>query len=436
MGHGGFIKTEYEAYLRRLETGITALPMPDHPAARAAWQDVLEILLTPEQASLAACVSPTRRLTAEEVARRAGLPLDDTRRRLEALADRGIVFDFVNPRTGAVKWLLAPAAPGMLDFPMKRLGDDDGVPKARLARSIEAYFHGDDAFLKELIGDTPFFRTLVNEEALEPGDLAEVVDWERSTAIVEGASKIAVSPCTCRHRAEHFGRRCDAPLDTCLALGGGARFAIRRRFGREIEKPEALEILARSREHGLVQMLDNVRGHPTFLCNCCSCCCDVLRLLNDYGLPSVIPSGFEARADADRCAGCGTCVAACPVRAISESDDGAAPTIDAGRCIGCGLCAAACPQAATAMVRRAAPPHVPANVIERTVNRMIERGRLPHLLYDEGASRGARFMNLILRAICALPPAQQALASRQLRSRFVDFVIRTRSRPRSRKTPS
>ena len=46
--------------------------------------------------------------------------------------------------------------------------------------------------------------------------------------------------------------------------------------------------------------------------------------------------------DKNKCIGCGTCVAICPVEAISFDVDGKA-VIDTKKCIRCGACQASCP---------------------------------------------------------------------------------------------
>ncbi len=62
---------------------------------------------------------------------------------------------------------------------------------------------------------------------------------------------------------------------------------------------------------------------------------------------------------------------------------------------------------------------VPDSTLERVVRMAVERGHLADLLFDQGESRSAWFLNRLTRVIVSLPPAQAALANEQLRSRFV-----------------
>jgi Pyruvate/2-oxoacid:ferredoxin oxidoreductase delta subunit len=437
MGHLGHVKEEYRALAKRLEAGPVALPEPTDPRAWKGWQEILEILYTPEDAALASKL-PVIPTDLDALAAHLGVNAQVLKPRLDAMCDKGLVLDLVHPETGRAKYLLSPPVVGFFEFSLMRA--HDSIPKKRMAEALEAYVHGDDTFVREAFGgETVIGRTLVHETALGDDALPDVLDWERATAIISNARAWSVALCYCRHKAEHLGKPCDAPQEACLSLDGGADFIVRRKFGRAIEKSEALDIMAAARASGLVQIADNVLNRPTYICNCCGCCCGQLEAINKFGLPAVNPSGFVARSNLEKCSGCSRCSRACPITAITMTAQRVAakrkndlhPVIDAERCIGCGLCADACKKDAMGMVRRDQCPYVPANVIERSLRMAIERGHLGQLLFEGGLSQGNGFLNQAVRALVSLPGAQRLLASEQVGSRFLRAALaRTPELPR------
>jgi Fe-S-cluster-containing hydrogenase component 2 len=56
---------------------------------------------------------------------------------------------------------------------------------------------------------------------------------------------------------------------------------------------------------------------------------------------------MPAKVDKEKCAGCGTCVEACPENAISLNSHA---IVDASRCVECGACVDACPSSAISIV--------------------------------------------------------------------------------------
>ncbi|MBP1688075.1 MAG: 4Fe-4S ferredoxin [Deltaproteobacteria bacterium] len=429
MGHLSQVKTEYRALVRRLEGGQVALPEPRDPHAWQGWREILEIVYTPEEAALAAKL-PVMPTDLGHLATRLGIAANELKPRLDAMCDKGLVLDLVHPDTGKTKYLLSPPVVGFIEFSMMRV--NDGIPKKRMAEALEAYTHSDGTFAREVFGgDTVIGRALVHESALGDEPMPDVLDWERATAILSEAQTWAVAHCYCRHKAAHLGKACDAPQEVCLSLGGAANFVIQRKFGRGIEKSEAMDLMIAAREHGLVQIADNVRNRPSYICNCCGCCCGQLEAINRFDLPAVNPSGFVAHSDLEKCSGCSRCSRACPITAITmvaqrveaTRKNDLHPVVNADRCIGCGVCGDACKKHAMTMARRPKRRYVPANAIERSLRMAIERGHLAQLLFDAGGSRGSRFLNQVFRTLTRLPGVQRALASEQVKSRFLRAAL-------------
>jgi len=428
MGHIGRLKEEYRGLADRLQAGPVAFPEPEDQRAWQGWREILEILYTPEEAELAARM-PVKPMSLAALSARVGIPEAALGPRLDAMCDKGIVMDLVHPRTGAASYLLSPPVVGFFEYSLMRA--QDSIPKKRMAEALHAYTHGDEALAREAFGGgTTIGRALVHETGLAE-EVPEVLDWQRASAVVGEARAWAVSLCYCRHKAEHLGEACGAPMEICLSLNGGAEYVIRRKFGRAIERTEAMDILQASREQGLVQIADNVRSRPAFVCNCCGCCCEQLRGANLWGLAAVNPSGFAPAWEAKDCSGCSRCARACPVAAVEmapERRTGArknalAPSFDLSRCIGCGVCSGACHKGALRMVRGPAGRHVPENAVERMIRMAIERGRLADLLFDEGAGRGSRFLHRAVDVLFSLPVAKQVAASEQVQSRFVRAAL-------------
>ena len=184
-------------------------------------------------------------------------------------------------------------------------------------------------------------------------------------------------------------------------------------------------------ERRLVQFGDNVRNRVAFICNCCGCCCEALIAARRFAvLQPIHTTNFLPEIQAATCNGCGKCVGACPVEALglvsanlADQPNRRKAKLDERVCLGCGVCVRVCPQGSLSLAPRAQRVFTPVDTAHRAVYMAIERGQLQNLIFDHQALQSHRAMAAILGAILRLPPLKQAMASRQLKSRYLDTLL-------------
>jgi Pyruvate/2-oxoacid:ferredoxin oxidoreductase delta subunit len=420
----------YDHLQRRLDR------MPIGAPAHRALFDILRELYTPEESGLAAAM-PFRPASTRRIASRAGLSERRAQELLDGMMHKGLVVDLPRP-DGRMTWFLNPTVIGFFEFTMMRVRTD--VDQQRLATRMWEYMRRDPdlAFLR-MLGEGPTFiaRPLVHEDALTPETYSEVLDWERASEVVAAAGTWSEGLCHCRHVKAQLGERCGYPLDHCLALGSGADYLVRAGLAKPIDQARALDVLVHAREHDCVQMVDNVRRRPTFVCNCCSCCCEILECFRVLGEQRhAVTSNHVAEIDEAECNGCGLCAKKCPVGAIEllPAPPPAGPPagkkkrkqvarVNRTLCLGCGVCRRHCKLDALRLRRVAERVHTPDTQLERILLQAVERGKLQHVLFDDPSRLSHRVLGTVLGTLLGLPPARQLLAREQLRSRFVDLLL-------------
>ena len=201
-----------------------------------------------------------------------------------------------------------------------------------------------------------------------------IMAYEQAENIIKSQSKIIVAPCICRTEHHMMGKGCDKPVETCMVFGTGAHYYEENGLGRPISKDEAIEILNKGIEAGLVLQPGNSQK-PLNICMCCGCCCQILKNIKKMQNPArVVCTSYYAEVNKEECVACGTCENRCPMNAINVDD---VASVNTQRCIGCGVCVAGCEVGAIGLKEKEEGDKwvPPANIIETYANIARERGK-------------------------------------------------------------
>ena len=386
------------------------------------------MLFSEREAELVAQL-PIRPFSAERAARIWDVPPTKARAVLDELASRAVLVDIQNE--DGTTYVLPPPMAGFFEFSMMRVRHD--VNQQLLAELFFEYLNLEEDFIKTLFteGETQLGRTFVSESSLPNDGTLHVLDYERASHIVESASAIGVGLCYCRHKMDHLGRACDAPVDICMTFNTTAASLTRHGHARAVDSVECLDLLQEAREQGLVQFGENVRQRVNFICNCCGCCCEAMIAARRFGhLHPVHTTNFVPDLDTEACSGCGKCVAACPVEAMTlisanhpDRPKAKVAKLDSRICLGCGVCVPVCPEDNIRLVNRPERVITPVDSVHRVVTMAVERGTLQHLVFDDRTLASHRALAAVLGAILDLPPVQRSVARSLLGSRYLDALI-------------
>ncbi len=435
MGH----LTSKDAY-KNLEERINWFTQ-GAPATETLYK-ILQVLYTENEARHVAQL-PIRPFTLKKAANIWGMSELAAEKLLDQLCEKALIVD--SYYKGERRFVMPPPMAGFIEFALMRTRGD--IDQKYLAQLYYQYMNVEEDFVKDLFyaTETKLGRVFVQEPVLTSDKMNHILDYERATHIIEEAEYIGLGLCYCRHKMLHAGHPCEinAPLDVCLTLGNVARsIAEHGDYARLISKEEAKEVLQRSYESNLVQIGENVREKPTFICNCCGCCCEALQAARHFSpMQPVATTNYIPEVHMDKCIGCGKCAKVCPVLAVQM--DALAPTegapkqkyafIDNEICLGCGVCARSCPTGAIEMQRRPVQIITPVNSTHRFVLQAIEKGTLQNLIFDNQAFANHRAMAAVFQVILDLPPLKQALASKQFKSVYLDRLLSKQEERKRRK---
>jgi len=193
------------------------------------------------------------------------------------------------------------------------------------------------------------------EQVLWYEDMAQIFAREEQIGIVE---------CPCRKEFHN----CDRPLMTCYYF---AKHTLERDINeysamKKLSVEEAIAYSDQLEKGGLMHLMGNYAGIPDYvMCNCCECCCVVLKPAIRSGRLRQLysPSRYLATVDTDLCVGCQECVERCFFNAIEmrltlKSKKKKAHILK-DYCMGCGSCVVGCKQKALTFELVRPPEHIP-----------------------------------------------------------------------------
>jgi ferredoxin len=216
-----------------------------------------------------------------------------------------------------------------------------------------------------------------------------------------------------------------------MTFNNTAASLIRHGHARKVDVEEGLDLLALAYERNLVQFGENVRNEVNFICNCCGCCCEAMIAARRFAiLNPVHTTNFIPVVEEEKCNGCGKCVDVCPVEAMTlvSANDPNKPGMKKARlnediCLGCGVCVRSCTTEGIHLESRHSRVITPLDGAHKVIMMAIERGQLQNLIVDNHVLKSHRALAGLLGVILKLPPIKQALASKQMKSRYLEVLI-------------
>ena len=321
--------------------------------------NLLKALFNEEEAQVAVNLSPFVPEPSSEVAKRMNEAPDKIDKILDTMANKGLIYS--SKRDGKNWYKTIQLVPGIFELQFMKGEFNDRAKE--LAHLFDAYANSSTP--KPVETDLPVEELPVNFARVIPIEKSfsteiSVHPYEEISSYIDAADHITVSTCYCRHEKRLLDKGCDFPDDVCLQLGPFSRFVVERGFGQAISKQEAHAIIKKSADAGLIHTASNTKDGIDFICNCCTCCCGILRGVSKFNMPvRTLSSNYEARVDEEQCTACGECVEKCQMDAVFLEADIA--EIDLSRCIGCGVCVHLCPSQAMSLKSRSEFVEPPGN---------------------------------------------------------------------------
>ncbi len=329
------------------------------PKEKSVMEMLKIIYPTEEEAKIVACFEqPMFDLKSiKKISKITGYSIEKTKEVCEKMSERGVIL-----RMGKVYGIF-PAMPGLIEFYFVTGKDENMELGARLlhenmAKIAPEWFASGYPFFRNLPSSSLKEKLIKIDETIE--DVGQkILVYEDIEAYINRCTSITVVNCMCRTVGELLGNKCEKiEENVCMALNMAGDALTPYGLGRQVSKKEALELVKKAEDCGLIHTINNAAGPdaPMMICNCCPCHCEVIRCLRDFKNPSALArSNFKPKFNKELCILCDKCVNICPMEALwhhyshSGKDSDERIMYKEQYCIGCGLCAHHCPKDAISM---------------------------------------------------------------------------------------
>ncbi|MGD2201744.1 MAG: 4Fe-4S ferredoxin, partial [Candidatus Bathyarchaeota archaeon] len=219
--------------------------------------EILKRVFTPEEARIASHLGKEME-SYVDVSTRVGLGPERAKEMLSEMAKKDLLWDA--EIRGTSHYRLAPWVVGIYEAQLEMMDHE-------FAHLVEEYLH--EGGMEGLMQPLPSIHRVVPAQSAVKSEW--ILPYDDVRAIINSSKSFGVRECICRKQQDYVGRKCDFPLDICL------NFSSRERSPRpgDISKEEALALLEKAEEIGLVHTVSNVMEGLSYVCNCCGCCCGI-----------------------------------------------------------------------------------------------------------------------------------------------------------------
>ncbi|MFA5805120.1 MAG: 4Fe-4S binding protein [Melioribacteraceae bacterium] len=324
-------------YYKKLAVLLDKIPNGFPPTESGVELKILAKLFMPEEAELASHLTSEPE-SSKSIAHRLEQNEKEILSALIGMIKRGLIG--MNREKGGMSFYLIPFVVGFYELQNAKIDKE-------FAELFEQYYK--EAFHKMTMIKPSVHRIIPVEKTIPVG--IDVMSYQKASTYIESAKSWGVLNCICRVQQNLIGKGCNHSIENCLVISPREGAYDKTDSIRTITKQEALDILAKSNEEGLVHSTSNVQLDVTYICNCCTCSCGILRSIVEYGnMNSVAGSDFFAVVDEDLCSGCAICIDRCQFKALNMIDD--IISVNKFLCLGCGLCVTTCTEGAITLKQK------------------------------------------------------------------------------------